>query len=73
MASKKPTKKQILKERNPKKLKQVLKQKGYKSGKPPAGKEAHHKNPVSKGGKTEKRNIVVISEENHKKIHKNRT
>jgi hypothetical protein len=59
-------------ERSRAKLKKVLRQKGYKIGKLPKGKEAHHIKSVSKGGKTTKRNIRVISKAKHKKIHKNR-
>jgi len=66
------TKKQVSKERNPEKLKKVLKAKGYLSGKAPKGKEVHHKKPVAKGGKTAKKNITVIPKAKHKKIHKNK-
>lgn len=66
------TKAQIKKERNPKKLKKVLKQKGYKKGKLPRGKVAHHVKPVAQKGKTTKGNIRVVSVGKHKKIHKNR-
>jgi len=67
--SKKPTKAQIKKERSQIKLKKVLKQKGYKSGKVPKGKVAHHPKKVSEGGKTKKKNIKVISKAKHRKIH----
>jgi len=72
MPKKKATKSQIKKERDPKKVKKVIKQKGYKSGKLPKGKELHHVKPVSKGGKTTKKNTKVVSKIKHKKIHKNR-
>jgi len=54
------------------KLKRVLKQKGYPSGKAPKGKVAHHVKPVAKGGKTTKKNIRVIPKGKHKRIHVNR-
>lgn len=60
------------KERSQTKLKRVLKQKGYSSGKTPKGKVAHHINPVAEGGKTTKKNIRVILKGKHKKIHANR-
>ena len=66
---KKPTKAQIKKERSRAKLNKVLKQKGYKKGKLPKGKVAHHPKKVSKGGKTTKKNIRVISKAKHNKIH----
>lgn len=66
------TKAQKQKERNPKKVKQVLKQKGIKSGKLPKGKELHHVNPVAKGGKTTKKNTRIVSKTKHKQIHKSR-
>lgn len=59
-------------ERDPAKLKKVLEEKGYKNGKLPPGKEAHHVKPVAENGKTTKKNIRVVSEEKHKEIHKNR-
>jgi len=62
----------VNKERNPKKLKKVLKQKGYPKGSLPKGKVAHHVKPVAKKGKTTKNNIRVISKGKHKKIHRNR-
>lgn len=65
----KAKKAQVKKERSPAKLKKVLKEKGYKSGKAPKGKEAHHTKPVSEGGKTTKKNVRVLSKEKHKKIH----
>lgn len=72
MVKNKPTKTQVKKERNPKKVEEVIKQKGYKSGKLPKGKELHHKKPVAEGGKTTKKNTSVVSETKHKQIHKNR-
>ncbi len=66
------SKSQIKKERRPAKLKRVLKAKGYKSGQLPKGKEAHHVKEVSKGGKTNKGNIIVVTKAKHKRIHNNR-
>jgi len=54
------------------KLKKVLKQKGYSSGKTPKGKVAHHIKPVAEGGKTTKKNIRVIQKGKHQRIHANR-
>ena len=62
----------IKKERDPEKVQKVLKQKGYKDGKLPRGKELHHVKPVSEGGKTTPKNTRVISKAKHKQIHKNR-
>jgi hypothetical protein len=70
--AKKATKAQIKKERDPAKLKRVLKAKGYRSGKTPKGKVAHHPKPVVEGGKTKKSNIRVVSKAKHLRIHKNR-
>jgi len=69
---KKPTKAQIRRERSPKKLENVLKQKDYPTGKPPSGKVAHHVRPIAEGGKTDKKNIRVISKPKHNKIHAGR-
>ncbi|MCA9372697.1 HNH endonuclease [Candidatus Woesebacteria bacterium] len=69
---KKATKAQVKKERSPKKVKSVIKAKGYKSGKLPKDKQIHHIVPVSEGGKTTKKNTRVVSRSKHKKIHKNR-
>ena len=69
---KKPTKSQIKKERSPTKIEKVLIKKGYPSGKPPKGKVAHHVTPIVEGGKSTKKNIRVISEPKHKKIHAER-
>ena len=66
------TKTQIEKERNPKKVKKVIKQKGHPSGKLPKGKELHHVKPIARRGKTTKKNTRVISIGKHKQIHKNR-
>lgn len=66
------TKKQIKKERGHSKLKKVLKQKGYKKGKLPKGKVAHHVKPIARGGKTTKKNVRVVPTSKHKKIHKKR-
>ena len=58
------------KERDPEKLKKVLKAKGYSKGKAPRGEEAHRKKPVAEGGKTTQKNIVVIPKEKHQAIHR---
>ena len=60
------------KERNPKKVKRVLEEKGYGEGKLPKGKELHHVKQVAEGGKTTPKNTRVISKTKHKNIHKNR-
>ncbi len=70
--TKKATKAAIKKERDPEKVKKVIKQKGYKDGELPKGKELHHVIPVVEGGKTTKKNTRVISATKHKQIHKNR-
>ncbi len=72
MFTQKVTKAQKQKERNPKKVKKVIKQKGFKSGKLPKGKIFHHVKPVAKGGKTTKKNTRVVTKTKHKQIHKNR-
>lgn len=66
------TKAQIKKERDPKKVAKVIKQKGYLSGKLPKGKVLHHTKPVAVRGKTTKKNTHVITRTKHKQIHKNR-
>ncbi len=58
--------------RNQAKIRKILKQKGYKSGKAPKGKVAHHVKPKVKGGKDTKGNIRVISKTKHIKIHRHR-
>ena len=68
MASKSHNKK----ERNPEKIKKVLKQKGYPDGKLPKGKELHHVKPLAEGGKTTKGNVRIVSKAKHRKIHANR-
>lgn len=72
MQKRKVTKAQIKKERNPKKVEKVIKQKGHPSGKLPKGKVLHHPRPVAIGGKTTKKNTRVVSIGKHKQIHKNR-
>jgi len=72
MKKKTITKTAIKKEREPEKIQKVLKQKGYKDGKLPKGKELHHVKPVAEGGKTTPKNTRVISKAKHKQIHKNR-
>jgi hypothetical protein len=69
---KKASEAEIKKERSPAKVKEVLKKKGYKEGKLPKGKELHHVEPVSEGGKTTTKNTRVVQKEEHKNIHKNR-
>ena len=68
----KTTKTQAKKIRSPKKIKKVIKAKGYPSGKLPKGKVLHHVKPVAQGGKTTSKNTRVISKAKHKKIHSNR-
>ena len=63
----------VKKERDPKKVEKVIKQKGYPSGKVPKGKVLHHVKPVATGGKTTKKNTRVVTETKHKQIHKNRS
>lgn len=72
MQKRKATKTQIKKERSIKKVRRVIKQKGYKSGKLPRGKVLHHVKPIAVKGKTTKKNTRVVSKRKHKKIHKNR-
>ena len=68
----KATKAQVKKERSTQKVKKVIKQKGYESGKLPKAKELHHVKPVAEGGKTTANNTKVVSKGKHKKIHANR-
>ena len=68
----KVTQAQIKRERGSKKTKDVIKQKGYKSGKLPKGKELHHVKVVSQGGKTTNKNTRVVTKAKHKQIHANR-
>jgi len=72
LIKRKVSKAKIKKERNPIKVKKVLKEKGYEEGKLPKGKELHHIKPVVGGGKTTPKNTRVISKPKHTKIHKNR-
>ncbi len=72
MKKKKVTKAQVKKERDPKKIKKVIKEKGYKSGKLPKDKELHHPKPISEGGKTTPKNTRVVKKTKHKQIHRNR-
>jgi len=72
MQKRKATKTQIKKERSVKKVKKVIKQKGYPSGKLPKGKVLHHVKSVADKGKTTKKNTGVITKTKHKRIHKNR-
>lgn len=62
----------VKRERSQSKLRRVLKQKGYPSGKALKGDVAHHVKPVAEYGKTTKKNIRVIPKEKHQKIHSNR-
>ena len=57
---KKATKAQIKKERNPVKVAEVIKKKGYPSGVLPRGKVLHHVIPVALGGKTTPKNTKVL-------------
>ena len=72
MAKRKATKSQIRRERNSAKIKKVLKQKGYKSGKLPKTKVLHHIKSVAEKGKTTKKNIRIVKKAKHKTIHANR-
>ena len=54
------------------KIRKILKQRGYKGGKVPKGKVAHHVKPKSKGGKETRRNIRVISKTKHIRVHRNK-
>jgi len=72
MKTRKDSKAHVQRERSSKKLKRALKSKGYKSGKAPKGKVAHHIKPLASKGKTTKKNINVISAGKHKRIHRNR-
>ena len=58
--------------RNQAEIKKILKKRGYKGGKTPKGKVVHHIEPKAKGGKETPKNIRVISEAKHKRIHKQR-
>ena len=66
------TKTQVKKERSPKKVVKVIKQKGHSSGKLSKGKVLHHVKTVATGGKTTKKNTRIVSKTKHKQIHKNR-
>ncbi len=68
----KATKTQVKKERSPNKVEEVIKAKGYQSGKLPKDKELHHVKSVAEGGKTTPKNTRVVSKAKHKKIHANR-
>jgi hypothetical protein len=54
------------------KIRKILKKRGYKGGKAPKGKVIHHVKPKAKGGKETPKNIRVISEAKHKRIHRKR-
>ena len=56
MLKRKVSKAAVRKERDPKKVEKVIKEKGFKSGKLPKGKELHHIKPVAEGGKPTKKN-----------------
>lgn len=58
--------------RNSTKIKKILEKKGYGEGNPPKGKVVHHVKPMAEGGKDTPKNIRVIPEGKHKRIHKNR-
>ncbi len=70
--SKKATKAHIKRERDPEKVEKVLRQKGYVGGEVPRGRALHHIIPVSEGGKTTKKNTMVITNTKHKQVHTNR-
>ena len=72
MIKRKVSKTKIKNERSPKKVKEVLKEKGYEEGKLTKGKELHHVKPLAEGGKSTPKNIRIISKTKHKNIHKNR-
>ena len=67
MPKQKTTKKEVAKERSPKKREGVLKQKGYKSGKLPKDKELHHIPPQSEGGKFD---FIEVWPEEHAQIYR---
>ena len=54
------------------KIEKILEKRGYKNGKPPRGREAHHIKPLAKDGKDTPKNINVIPRTKHQQIHKNR-
>lgn len=66
------TKAQVKKARSSVKVEEVIKTKGYPSGKLPKGKELHHVIPVVEGGKTTTKNTRVVTKAKHKQIHVNR-
>lgn len=68
----KATKSFIKKQRDPEKIKKVLIQKGYLSGKLPNGKELHHVKPVIEGGITSNKNTRIVTAAKHRQIHTNR-
>ena len=72
MAIRKVTKTEIKEARDPKKKEEVLKAKGIKSGVLPITKQLHHVKPVAEGGKTTSENTIIVTEQKHKQIHKNR-
>jgi len=66
------TKSQVKKERSPAKVEDVIKAKGFPSGKLPKSKELHHVIPVAEGGETTTKNTRVVTKAKHKQIHANR-
>lgn len=70
--TKKASKTHIRRERDPEKIKRVLKRKGYPDGELPRGRVLHHIKSVSEGGKTTPKNTRVITNTKHKQIHANR-
>jgi len=72
MKTKKVSKSKRQKERDPKKIEKVIKQKGIASGNLSKNKVLHHVKPVAEGGKTTKKNTKIITKAKHIKIHKNR-
>lgn len=49
MVQRKATRQEVVRERSAAKVQAVIKEKGYKSGKLPEGKELHHVKPVAEG------------------------
>ncbi len=68
----KATKTQVKKERSPVKVEDVIKAKGYPSGKLSKSKVLHHVIPVAEGGKTTTENTRVVTKIKHMQIHANR-
>lgn len=54
------------------KIRKILIRRGYKDGKSPRGYEIHHIKPLEEGGKDTPKNIKVLKQSKHQKIHVNR-